>query len=257
MLVKYDKATKDVISDVTYRIADLESRKVGILEQQTLSKALLNLLVNRDLDREVRVDQRVLREYEPFDQDLNDLKIMARDGRTELKQLELSEGINDLNSTRIKKEGNPELAVFAGIGLQTENFSFDGGGPLYTTGINMKMNILDGGLRKKKVEQLQFEKEKIENNRAQFNQKIDIELTQLFYQIRTIESQIASAESALLSAEESYKILKTKYENDKLLLIELLQAENRITSTKLQLDILKYDHLIKKAEIQKAIEAEN
>jgi len=120
----------------------------------------------------------------------------------------------------------------------------------------MSMNLIDGGNRRRRIDHIALENEKLRNDQAQLFQKIDIELTQLYYQIKTIESQIASTESALKSAEESYQILNTKYENDKLLLIELLQAENRITTTKLRLDILKYDHLIKQAEIRKSLEAE-
>ena len=143
--------------------------------------------------------------------------------------------------------------MFAGIGIQTEEFNFDGGAPLYTTGLSMSMNIIDGGLRKKKIEQLKFERERIDNDKARLNQKIEIEITQNYYQIKSIESQIQSAESAVRSTQKSYNILKTKYENDKILLIELLQAQNRLTSSQLNLDILKFDHLIKLAELNKLL----
>ena len=143
--------------------------------------------------------------------------------------------------------------MFAGIGIQTEEYNFDSGGPLYTTGISMSMNILDGGLRKKKIEQLKFEKNKISNDKARLIQKIEIEITQIYYQIKTIESQIESAQSALRSSQISYDILKSKYENDKILLIELLQAQNRLTASQLQLDVLKFDHLIKLSELNKAL----
>jgi len=255
-LVKYHKATKEVISDVEYRIADIKSQKVAIQEQQILAKSLLNLLVNRDLEEDVRRDPRVLNNYKLFDEDLASLKETARLNRTELKQIAQAEKLNALNTERIEKEGNPQLALFGGVGIQVEEFSLDGGGPLYTAGLSMSMNLIDGGNRKRRIDQIALENEKLRNDQAQLFQKIDIELTQLYYQIKTIESQIASTESALKSAEESYQILNTKYENDKLLLIELLQAENRITTTKLRLDILKYDHLIKQAEIRKSLEAE-
>ena len=253
VLVKYDKATDDAISDVEYRIADLQSQKVGVEEQQILAKSLLNLLINRPLESEIEIDNEALNSFSPLSLDLTDLKQKAILNRTELKQLQLSEGINTLNQERIKKDGNPQLNVFAGIGLQTEEFDLDSGGPLYTTGLSMKMNITDGGLRKKQLEQLQFEKEKIENNRLQLNQKIEIEITQVYYQIKTIESQIKSAEISVESAQKSYDILLSKYENNKVLLIELLQAQNRLTTSQLNLDILRYDHLIKLAELDKAL----
>jgi outer membrane protein TolC len=55
------------------------------------------------------------------------------------------------------------------------------------------------------------------------------------------------------SAEQSFRVLNSKYENGKILLIELLQAQNRLTSGKIALNILKYDHLIKMAELDKTM----
>ena len=210
-------------------------------------------MVNRPLDDDVNIDTNILLFFSPLEKELLDLKEEALVDRTEIKQLGISDKINTLNQSRIKKEGNPELNVFAGIGIQTEEFNFDGGAPLYTTGLSMSMNIIDGGLRKKKIEQLKFERERIDNDKARLNQKIEIEITQNYYQIKSIESQIQSAESAVRSTQKSYNILKTKYENDKILLIELLQAQNRLTSSQLNLDILKFDHLIKLAELNKLL----
>ena len=141
------------------------------------------------LDDDVNIDTKILLSFNPLEKELLDLKDEALVDRTEIKQLGISDKINTLNQSRIKKEGNPELNVFAGIGIQTEEFNFDGGGPLYTIGLSMSMNIIDGGLRKKKIEQLKFEREKIDNDKARLNQKIEIEITQNYYQIKSIESQ--------------------------------------------------------------------
>lgn len=252
-LVRYDKATSDVISDVQYRIDDLESQKTGILEQQNLAKALFNLLLNRPMGEDVIADDEIINAYQQLDQNISTLKEEAINQRIEIEQLSTSEEINQLNQSRIQKEQNPTVALFGGIGIQTEDFSRDDGGPLYTAGVSLSMNIIDGGIRKKKLEQLQFELEKIQNQKEQVDQQIEIEITTVWYQLKTIESQITSQLSALRSAEESFGILQTKYENEKLLLIELLQAQNRITLSKIKLEILKYDHLIKQADLDKAL----
>lgn len=250
-LVKFDKATIDAISDVQFRKDDLESRRIAIIEQQNLAKSLFNLLLNRPLHENIEIDKNIIDSYAEINATIPHLKRTAVDQRIEFDQMETSEKINFLNQEKIKKEKNPTLAVFAGIGVQTEDFNFDEGGPLYTTGLSLSMNIVDGGLRKKKLEQLDFERERIQNNREQLDQKVELEITNCWYNLKTIESQIRSQLSAVQSAEQSFNIIRIKYENDKVLLIELLQAQNRLTTSKIALDILKYDHLIKLAELDK------
>ena len=254
VLVKYNKATRDVISDVEYQISELNSQKVGVVEQQILGRSLLNLLINRDLNHPVRIDQNIITSYDEINKEIAKMKDEAMDNRIELNQLTLAEKINDLNQKRIKRERNPQLGIFGGIGIQAERNSFKDEGLLVSTGISVSMKIYDGGLSNKQIEQLKYEKERISNNRAQLDQQIELEITQLYYQIKTIESRIASQLLGMASARESFDIQKVKYENDKILLIELLRAENRLTTSKINLDLLKYDHLIKMAELDKAIE---
>ena len=59
--------------------------------------------------------------------------------------------MNELNQNRIDAEKLPTLGLSGGIGLQTEEFSFDEGGPLYTAAVSLGWNIFDGGLRKKRI----------------------------------------------------------------------------------------------------------
>ena len=44
--------------------------------------------------------------------------------------MEVATAVNSLNQKRIDKEKKPTLGISGGIGLQTESFNFDAGGPL-------------------------------------------------------------------------------------------------------------------------------
>jgi len=251
-LIKYDKATPDILSDVEFQIANLNSQRAMLMEQQQLAKAYFNLLLNKDLTSEIEIDENILNRKTEIFNDLQSLKNNAFTNRMEFQKIEVGNAVNILNQKRIDKEKLPTLGVSAGIGLQTENFNFDMGGPLFTLGLGMNWNILDGGLRKKKVEEIEIDKRILNIDRERLKQQIEIEITQIYFKIQSLAIQMQSEEVAVKSARKSYQTIKKRYENDKAILIELIQAQNNLTRTELSRSLTKYDYLIQLAALEKA-----
>ena len=106
--------------------------------------------MNRDIESAIEVDESFMNDVPTSHYDLLEITQKALAERPELKRITLSKEINDLNRKRISAEKHPTVGLRGGVGLQTEDFSFDEGGPLYTAGISLGWNILDGGLRNKK-----------------------------------------------------------------------------------------------------------
>ena len=188
---------------------------------------------------------------EPFD--LERLQLLAVDKRPEFDQLDLAKSVNELNIKRTKKDGRFELGIQGGVGIQAENFDFGEFGPLFTLGLGASLNLFDGGTRKKRVEEIHVQQEILEHNRQQLKQKFEIEVTQLYYELQAIEAQLVSDQAAVDFAKRSYGATKKRYENDRAILIEVIQAQNRITSAELSNVLTQFDHLIKRAEINRAI----
>ena len=252
-LVKFDKATDEIIYDVQFQIENLKSQKAQLLEQSIAAKSLLNLLLNRALDSDIEVDEELITNLDFDVQSIETLQGLALKNRLEFQQLNIANSVNDLNRIRIQKEALPTLGAQGGIGIQTENFDFDLGGPLYTVGLGMSVSLFDNGLRKKRIEELEVDKNIIDNNTKQLQQQIDIEVIQAYYALASLKSQMESETAAEQSAQRSYDRFKVRYENDKALLIELLQAQNRLTTSQLTKILTQYDFLIKKAELEKII----
>ncbi|MEN0051128.1 MAG: TolC family protein, partial [Bacteroidota bacterium] len=86
-LVKYDKATEDVIYSVEYELQKLESERANILQQRILAKTYFNTLLNRDLDATIAEDNSIT--FQNVQQaDANDLLNIALQNRSEIKQIE-------------------------------------------------------------------------------------------------------------------------------------------------------------------------
>lgn len=252
-LIKYDKATPDVLSDIEFRIANLSSQRAMLFEQQELAKAYFNLLLDQPLDTEITIDENLIKGNIENTQNLKSLKSTAKQTRLEYKKLDLASTINSLNQDRIDKERTPTLGISAGIGLQTESFNFDNGGPLFTIGLGMDWNIADGGLRKKKIQEIQIDQKILANDRQRLNQQIEIQTTQSFLKLQSLKVRMESEEVAVSSARKSYNAINKRYKSDKAILIELLQAQNSLTTSKMTKALTKYDYLIQLAELDKVL----
>ncbi len=252
-LVKFDKATDEIIYDVQFQIENLKSQKTIVEEQSALAKALFNLLLKRDLETDVEVDANILKQIDYDLVPIEALQKKALSKRLEFQQLKVAKEVNTLNQERIQKEGKPVIGASGGIGVQTENFNFDGGGALFTLGVGMSVNLFDNGQRKKRIEELQIDRQVLQNNQAQLQQKVNIEVLQVHYALASLLSRMQSEQAAEQSAAKSLERFQTRYKNNKALLIELLQSQNRLTTSQLSRALTKYDFLIKKAELEKVI----
>lgn len=252
-LVQFDKATDEIIYDVEFQIEQLNSQSAQLIEQNTAAKALFNLLLNRELTVDIEVDTNLIGNLKQGLPALQELQQSALSNRLEFQQLLVARTTNDLNSQRIAKEAQPTLGLQAGIGIQTENFDFDVGGPLYTIGLGMSISLFDNGLRKRRREEITVDNQILTNNRDQLLQQVKIEVIQVYYALKSLQSQMLSETAAETSAQNSYVRTKIRYENDKALLIELLQVQNRLTTSQLSKALTKYDYLIKLAELERII----
>lgn len=252
-LVKFHKATDEIIYDVQFQIENLKSQKTVVEEQSSLAKALFNLLLKRDLEADIEVDANVLNEIDFDLVSIEALQKKALSKRLEFQQLKVAKEVNTLNQERIQKEGKPVIGASGGIGIQTENFNFDGGGALFTLGLGMSVNLFDNGQRKKRIEELQIDHQLLQNNQAQLQQKVNIEVLQVHYALTSLLGRMKSEQAAEQSAAKSLERFQTRYKNNKALLIELLQSQNRLTTSQLSMTLTKYDFLIKKAELEKVV----
>jgi len=254
-LIKYDRATPDVISDVNFEIQNLKSEMQSLEQQQELAKILLNTLMNRDILEEIIVDESLILQV-PDERALAELINNAITNRQELKKLEVVSRVNEINTERIKKSNQPTLGVRGGLGIQSEDFSFEDSGPLVTLALTLGWNIWDGGIKKKKLEEMELELERNTLQRDIASQQITLEVAQAYYELQTLKSRYDAEAEGIKSARISYNAVDKRYRNDSALLIELLAAQNRLLTSELNQVLLSIDMLIAQAKIKNVIHEE-
>ena len=93
----------------------------------------------------------------------------------------------------------------------------------------------------------------LEKSKQQLEKGVAMEVLQVYYALLSLQSKFKAEQAASASASKSMERFKTRYENDKALLIELLQAQNRKTTSDLTQLLTQYDFLLKKVELEKII----
>jgi outer membrane protein TolC len=117
--------------------------------------------------------------------------------------------------------------------------------------LGLKWNIFDNGIRNKRIQALEIERVKMAFDKELLSQQISLEINNTISSINSIYTRISAEEQALKSAKRSMDLIKIRYENDKALLIELLQAQNKWQSAKLARSLSKIDLLIHLADLER------
>jgi len=248
-LVQYDKATKDIIFTVQFELEQLRSDRAQTVQQQQLAKSYFNTLLNRDLQAVI----------EPGAPDvpstrfqIDSLTRVALAGRAELLQLDRALLANEALTELYDKRRLPSIGLQAQAGFQGFGFHFDAEQRYATLGFSMSWTLYSGKQVQLRTQQAQVENRKLRQERSIVEQQIQLQVIEAYYKLQAQRQRVEAQQAALRAARNSFSIIRNKYENEQVLLVELLDARNRLVNSRIQVSIAKYDLLAQVAELQRA-----
>ena len=98
----------------------------------------------------------------------------------------------------------------------------------------MTYNIYDGGLQNNKIQQARIDAAQLDNQLAQVQQQITLQVTERFNALQTAKNAVLSTEKGQKAAEEAFRIIQNKYKAGQVLHLEWSAAQNRVTMAQLQ-----------------------
>lgn len=251
-LVKNNVATRDVVATADYELSKADNEIFKLRSSQNTARAYFNFLINRDLQSEVTVDTALLRAqaaaYQP-----SALIQNALANRHEFEVLRA--GMNAAETDVRRNDANrkiPDFYVGGEAGFQGFGYKFNGEQSYALARVGMTYDIFDAGLRKSKTEEARLEAEKIRTQFADAQQQIALQVTQAWNDFEAARNTFATAQTGLKAAEETFRIVNNKYRANQALLIEFLDAQNRVTTARLQQSLAWSDVLVKEAALRKA-----
>ena len=251
-LVKNNVATRDVVATADYELSKADNEIYKLRSSQNTARAYFNFLINQDLQGEVVADTALLRvaalAYQPAD-----LLQKALTNRQEFAALRAGLAATETDVKRNDANRKlPDFYIGGEFGFQGFGYNFGDDQTYALAQIGLTYDLYDAGLRKSKTQMARLENEKTRTQLTQVQQQIALQVTQSWNAFEAARNTCVTAQTGLRAAEETFRIVNNKYRANQVLLIEFLEAQNRVTTARLQLTLAWTDILLKEAALRQA-----
>ena len=251
-LVDNQVATRDVVATADYELSKTEQEIFQVQSQQNTARAYFNFLINRPLQETILIDtallQQGVRAY-----DLEELLQGAMTSRQELAALRAGQTAAE---TALKlneaKRILPTAYIGGQVGFQGFGYNFGDNQAYALAQVGISYDIFNGGLTKSKIQEARIQTEKLRTQSTEVQQQIALQLTQSWNALENARNAWTTSRQGLNAAEEVFRIVNNKYRANQVLLLEYLDAQNRVTTARLQVLLAWSEVLVKEAELKKA-----
>jgi outer membrane protein TolC len=214
--------------------SDLLSAKVRLASrEQELIRARNNLeLARAQLSTAMGVPADA--QYQPADSlteknlaaaPLADLEQRALTTRPDLKRIEAQQSAQELSVAIAKSSFGPRLNAFAGWEMDNPTFLAGGGGNNWLGGIELQIDLFQGGAKRAALSRERATAEKIAALKQAATDAVRLEVRQAYYDQDTSRQQVEVARTAISQAEESLRIHQNRYDGGLITITDLLGAE--------------------------------
>ncbi|MCK6691701.1 MAG: TolC family protein [Thermoanaerobaculia bacterium] len=251
-LVKNNVATRDVVATAEYELSKAEQEIFQFRSRQNTARAYFNFLINRDLQTDVTVDTTLLRQsVQAYQRD--QLIADALDKRQELSVLRAGQSAAEL-ALKLNEANRilPDAYIGAQAGFQGFGYKFNGDQTYVLAQVGLTYDIFNGGQTKSKIQQARIDSEKVRTQYHEAQQQIALQATQAWNEFEAARNAWITSQQGQRAAEETFRIVNNKYRAGQALLIEFLEAQNRVTAARLQVLLAWTDVLVREAQLRKA-----
>jgi len=214
--------------------SDLLSAKVRLASrEQELIRARNNLALARaQLNTAMGVPADSL--YQPADSlaeralavaPLADQERQALTTRPDLKRIEAQQSAQELSLAIAKSSFGPRLNAFAGWEMDNPTFLAGGGGNNWLGGIELQIDLFQGGAKRAALFRERALAEKIAALKQAAHDAVRLEVRQAYYDQDSSRQQVEVARAAISQAQESLRINQDRYDSGLLTITDLLGAE--------------------------------
>lgn len=251
-LVANSKVTRDVLLNSEYELSKTDQQLAEATKNNEVAQAYFNFLLNRSLQSPI--DKDTLLATADVPDNLNQLTASATQQRQEISQLQ--GGLN-ANAQLISLNKNsaylPKLTLVGDAGYQGFQYKFNTDQRFWLVQFGLSWDLFKGGEKKSKIQQARIDYQVLENKMEQLKKQIELQVMQAFYELKAAEQAYESTGANVSSTEKSFQITQSKYKEGQAILLEFLDAQNRMTTARLTRTISLYQLLTKQASLQKTI----
>ncbi len=251
-LVKNHKATKDIVYAAQYEISDLSEKIAEAKRLNQLSKSYFNFLLNRDLNDSIHIDSGFVIANGPLGK-VNSFQDQAISQRQELKQILKTQEASQYVLKLHRGTKMPKVSIGGSAGFQGFGYQFDNDQAYSLMQLNFSLPIFTGFRNNAKIQQSKIAIDKLKFQHRELEQQVKVEVVNAYHNLKAMVAKREAKIAAARSAEASFNIIKRKYEEHQIILVEFLDARTKYTNSQIGLSIANYDLLIKQVEFQRIL----
>ena len=206
------------------RLASREQELIRARNNLELARAQLNTAMGVQADNHYQ-PANPLKEAKLDVAPLADVEQKALSTRPDLKRIEAQQSAQQLSVAIAKSSFGPRLNAFAGWELDNPTFLAGGGGNNWLGGIELQIDLFQGGAKRAALSRERAMAEKITALKQAAADAVRLEVRQAYYDQDSSRQQVEVARTAISQAQESLRISQDRYEGGLLTVTDLLGTE--------------------------------
>ncbi len=245
-LYRNDRVNRTAVIRSENEVLKFEAQREIALQTANSAKAYFNFLLNRNLSDAIIIDDA----YQTAAIFLGDSSTV--DQREELLKVSMASAINEKLEGLSKSYFVPKLSTFIDLGSQGFDWQFDNDTRYYFFGVSLQWDLFSSGKNRFKTKQVQLDNQIIQSQSDYVETQLKLQLTTAINSFNSSLQSYQAAISIFQSSQKYYADIKRLYQEGTALFIELLDAQNQLVKSELQVNISLYDTYSKAAEIERA-----
>jgi outer membrane protein len=258
------KITRDQVLRAQAEVLALEQQALEAGNGVTLARNYFNFLLNRSLD--AAIDPSEVPDPVAFaaqrlaalgaDPDaLADARLedYAAGARAELGQIDAQVRAAAAGVVAERASYQPTVAFAVDAGIQGEDYGFGNGRNYAIASLVFDWRLYDGGQRKSRVAAARATLERAEIARSEVGDQIALQVRQAADRLRTARASLATASARQDAAREAFRIASRKRDAGSIAQVEFIDARTALTSAELNLNLTRFDVLVRLAELRAAL----
>jgi outer membrane protein len=159
---------------------------------------------------------------------LQDLDAQALAKRPDLKRIEAEHAGQKQGVAMAKAAFGPQVNAFAGWELDNPTLLAGGGGNNWVGGIELKLDLFNGGSRRAELHRQKALEEKVNAMQQLAADSVRLEVRRAYYDVDATRQQIEVARASIAQAQDSLRINQDRYESGLIAITDLLGAEDAV-----------------------------
>ena len=156
---------------------------------------------------------------------LEEVEKQALTNRPDLKQITSEQAAQHESVAMAKSSFGPRVNAFAGWEMDNPTFLAGGGGNNWLGGIELQIDIFQGGAKRAELSRQRALEEKVSAMKQAAADRVRLEIRRAYYDVDASRQQVEVARAAIAQAKESLRINQDRYDGGLTTITDVLGAD--------------------------------